>query len=93
MNHTHHLTRMIAGALLSGGVALTGLGLATAHASPAIYGPIPAGQPQPDPPGRPISASHDQPESPIVRIGAQPQPDPPGRPITAIPQIAGLARP
>lgn len=36
MNHHHRLTRTIVGAVLSGGIALTGLGLAsaTAHATP-----------------------------------------------------------
>jgi hypothetical protein len=45
MNTTHHLTKIIGGALLSGAVALAGFGLSsgTAHAF----------NPQPDPPGRP----------------------------------------
>ncbi len=86
MNHSHHATRTVAAALLSGGVALAGLGLATAtaYAGPANGVPIPAFNPQPEPPGRPGAATNSQPESPGVRVGFNPQPDPPGRPTTKV---------
>ncbi len=60
--------KVIAGALLSGGVALAGFGLATGTAN--------AFNPQPDPPGRHISVTQ---HGPIRAFN--PQPDPPGRHI------------
>jgi hypothetical protein len=50
MNITRSLKKMIVGALLSGGIAVAGLGLTagTAHAF----------NPQPDPPGRSIPTGH-----------------------------------
>jgi len=60
--------KIMAGALLSGGLAAAGLGLATGTAN--------AFNPQPDPPGRHISVIQ---HSPIRAFN--PQPDPPGRHI------------
>ena len=62
--------KFIAGALLSGGVALAGFGLATGTAN--------AFNPQPDPPGRHISAIQHGPTKAF-----NPQPDPPGRHLPA----------
>jgi hypothetical protein len=64
MNTPHNLKRIIAGALLSGGVAVAGLGLAsgTAHAF----------DPQPDPPGKPINGQPEAPGRPIT-IAVNPQ--------------------
>ena len=57
MNTHRNLTKMIAGALLSGGVAIAGFGLATGTAN--------AFNPQPDPPGVHIHpAFNPQPEPP-----------------------------
>jgi hypothetical protein len=50
MNTHRNLTKMIAGALLSAGVALAGFGLATGTAN--------AFNPQPDPPGKSAPAAH-----------------------------------
>jgi len=62
------MKRIIIAGLLSGGVALAGLGLSTGTAN--------AFNPQPDPPGDSLT-------SPIVDPGAirgfNPQPDPPGK--------------
>jgi len=69
MSTTHNMKKIIVGALLSGSVALAGMGLSmgTAHAF----------DPQPDPPGKseisPIT-------TPVVIHGFNPQPDPPGKP-------------
>jgi hypothetical protein len=71
--NTIDVTRMVAGALLSSGVALSGLGLASGTAY--------AFDPQPDPPGLHNTAVNPQPESPGVRVGFNPQPEPPGRPM------------
>ena len=64
MNTTHNVKRIIAGALLSGGVAIAGLGLAsgTAHAF----------DPQPDPPSESISGPHEASSKPSTRA-ANPQ--------------------
>jgi hypothetical protein len=72
MNHTHHLSRIVAGTLLSGGVALAGFSLpaATAHA-----GPVSAAE---------IAASNPAPESPRVRAGFDPQPEPPVKKTIAV---------
>jgi hypothetical protein len=68
MSTTHSVKRIIVGSLLSGGVALAGLGLSmgTAHAF----------HPQPDPPGK-IRGFDPQPEPPGVIRGFNPQPEPP----------------
>jgi hypothetical protein len=69
------MKQMTGKALLSGGVALAALGMATGTAH--------AFNPQPDPPGKPITAFVPQPDPPGKPITAfVPQPDPPGKPIT-----------
>jgi hypothetical protein len=59
MNTPHNLKRTIAGALLSGGVAIVGLGLAagTAQADPQSPGPFQwcPGQPLPGTPAMPVA--------------------------------------
>jgi len=66
---THSVKRIIAGSLLSGSVALAGLGLSMGTAQ--------AFNPQPDPPGK-VASTH--PVNPGEIHGFNPQPDPPGRP-------------
>ena len=67
MSTTHNLKRIIVGALLSGSVALAGLGLSMGTAQ--------AFNPQPDPPGK-VAAT--QRVNPGEMRGFDPQPDPPG---------------
>ncbi len=74
MNTTHNLKRIIAGALLSGGVAVAGLGLASGTAQ--------AFDPQPDPPGKPINGQPEAPGRPIT-IAVNPQSKWPGVQVTA----------
>jgi hypothetical protein len=62
MTTTHSVKRMLVGALLSGGIAVAGLGLSAGSAQ--------AFNPQPEPPGKPLSPGTIQ--------GFNPQPDPPG---------------
>lgn len=64
----NNMKRIIVGALLSGGIALAGLGLSmgTAHAF----------DPQPDPPGESVSSPR---LNPGVIRGFDPQPEPPVR--------------
>ena len=66
---THNVKRIIVGALLSGGVALAGLGLSTATAQ--------AFDPQPEPPGKVASLHRLNPGE--IR-GFNPQPEPPTLP-------------
>lgn len=79
MNHNRSLARTLTGIVVSGGIALTGLGLATptAHASPVGSLPILAFHPKPEPPVQPASACCPGLESPRVRVGFDPQPEPP----------------
>lgn len=76
MNANHRVMKMLAAALLSGGIAVAGLGLSSATAN--------AFNPQPDPPGRHLVALIHRLENPGVRVGFNPQPDPPGRQIRAL---------
>ena len=69
MSTTHSVKRIIVGSLLSGSVALAGLGLSMGTAQ--------AFDPQPDPPGK-VASTH--PVNPGEIHGFNPQPDPPGRP-------------
>lgn len=73
MKTKHHVTRVVAGAVLSAGVAAAGLGLTPATAN--------AFNPQPDPPGRHLAALVHRLQNLAERVGFNPQPDPPGRPI------------
>ena len=66
------MKRIIVGALLSGSVALAGLGLSTGTAQ--------AFDPQPDPPGK-VAPAHRL--NPGEIHGFNPQPDPPGHPASA----------
>jgi len=66
------MKRIIVGALLSGSVALAGLGLSMGTAQ--------AFDPQPDPPGK-VAPTHRL--SPGEIHGFNPQPDPPGHPASA----------
>lgn len=65
MNTNRNLKRMIAGVLLSGGIAVVGVGLAAGTAN--------AFNPQPEPPGLRFHATQ---HGPIRAFN--PQPDPPG---------------
>jgi hypothetical protein len=67
MSTTHNVKRIIVGSLLTGGVALAGLGLSMGTAQ--------AFNPQPDPPGK-VASAH--PNNPGEIRGFNPQPDPPG---------------
>jgi hypothetical protein len=69
------MKRIIVGTLLSGGIALAGLGLSmgTAHAF----------DPQPDPPGESVSSPR---LNPGVIRGFDPQPEPPVRTAPAVQQ-------
>jgi hypothetical protein len=73
MSTTHNMTRIVGGALLSGGVALAGLGLSMGTAQ--------AFNPQPDPPGKVASAQR---VNPGDIHGFNPQPDPPGLPVSVV---------
>jgi hypothetical protein len=73
MRTTHNMKRMVVGALVSGGVALAGLGLSMGTAQ--------AFNPQPDPPGLPASAQR---VNPGDIHGFNPQPDPPGLPASVV---------
>ncbi|MDT5183175.1 MAG: hypothetical protein QOJ20_4995 [Mycobacterium sp.] len=66
MSTTHNVKRIIVGALLSGSVALAGLGLSVGTAQ--------AFDPQPDPPGK-VAPSHRV--NPGEIHGFNPQPEPP----------------
>ena len=72
MSTTNNVKRIIVGALLSGGVALAGLGLSMGTAQ--------AFNPQPDPPGK-IRGFDPQPDPPALNPGVirgfNPQPEPP----------------
>jgi hypothetical protein len=72
MSTTHNVRRIIVGALLSGSVALAGLGLSMGTAQ--------AFDPQPDPPGK-VAPSHRLSLGEIH--GFNPQADPPGLPASA----------
>jgi hypothetical protein len=72
--NTKRTLKLLAGALLSGGIVVAGLGLATGTAN--------AFNPQPDPPGRHISIFQ---RGPITAFN--PQPDPPGRHLPHLPSI------
>jgi hypothetical protein len=71
----NNMKKIIVGALLSGGVALAGMGLSmgTAHAF----------DPQPDPPGESVSSPR---LNPGVIRGFNPQPEPPVRTAPAAQQ-------
>ena len=71
MSTTHRVKRTIVGALLSGSVALAGLGLGMGTAQ--------AFNPQPDPPGTSKL-------NPGVIRGFNPQPEPPVHPAPALQQ-------
>jgi hypothetical protein len=69
---THEMKKMVGKAVLTGGVALVGLGLATGTAQ--------AFNPQPDPPGKPIAIAVNPPDASRVGIIAvNPQPERPDR--------------
>ncbi|HEX9499435.1 MAG TPA: hypothetical protein VF926_13935 [Mycobacterium sp.] len=72
MSTTQNVKRIIVGALLSGSVALAGLGLSMGTAQ--------AFDPQPDPPGK-VAPSHRLSLGEIH--GFNPQADPPGLPASA----------
>jgi hypothetical protein len=77
MTAIHIMKKVVGTALLSGSVALAGLGLASGTAS--------AFNPQPDPPGQPGAvAVNPQPDSPGNRVAFNPQPEPPVRPQIAV---------
>ena len=80
MSTNHNVMRIIAGALLSGSVALAGLGLSMGTAQ--------AFNPQPDPPGKVAPA---QKLNPGEIHGFNPQPDPPGLPAAAVQRGTPLA--
>ena len=67
MSTTHNMKRFIVGSLLSGSVAVAGLGLRMGTAQ--------AFNPQPDPPGK-VAATYGV--NPGEIRGFDPQPDPPG---------------
>ena len=69
MSTTHNVKRIIVGALLSGSVAMAGLGLSMGTAQ--------AFDPQPEPPGK-VAPSHEL--YPGEIHGFDPQPEPPGLP-------------
>lgn len=70
---THGMLKLVGTALLSGAVALAGLGLATGTAQ--------AFNPQPEPPGKPItSAVHPPDVNTGGIIAVNPQPQRPSRP-------------
>jgi hypothetical protein len=77
MTATHNMKKMPVKALLSGSLALAGLGLASGTAQ--------AFNPQPDPPGKPITvAVNPQFTSPGSLRGFNPTPEPPGKPIAGV---------
>ena len=78
MSTTHNVKRIIVGALLSGSVALAGLGLSMGTAQAFDPQPEPPGKirgfdPQPDPPASVPSSRL----NPGVIRGFNPQPEPP----------------
>jgi hypothetical protein len=65
---THDMKKMIGKAVVTGGVALVGLGLATGTAQ--------AFNPQPDPPGKPIAIAVNPPDTSrggIIAVNPQPE--------------------
>ena len=79
MSTTHNVKRIIVGALLSGSVALAGMGLS--------MGTVQAFDPHPDPPGK----SEISPKlNPGVIRGFNPQPEPPVR-VAPATQQGGLS--
>jgi hypothetical protein len=75
---TKNVKRIIAGAVLSGGVAMVALAMSTGTAS--------AFNPQPDPPGK---VAYQQHLNPGEIHGFNPQPDPPGLTAPAIATTQG----
>jgi hypothetical protein len=73
MMSSHNMKRIVVGALLSGSVALAGLGLSMGTAQ--------AFNPQPDPPGKAAAAQR---VNPGEIHGFNPQPDPPGLPASVV---------
>jgi hypothetical protein len=73
MMSSHNMKRIVVGALLSGSVALAGLGLSMGTAQ--------AFNPQPDPPGKVAAAQR---VNPGEIQGFNPQPDPPGLPASVV---------
>jgi hypothetical protein len=73
MSTTENVKRIVAGALLTGGVALAGLAMSAGTAQ--------AFNPQPDPPGK---VAYQQHLNPGEIQGFNPQPDPPGMPDSAV---------
>ena len=74
---TRDMKKMVGRAVLTGGVALVGLGLASGTAQ--------AFNPQPDPPGKPIAIAVNPPDTSRGGIIAvDPQPARPSRPQVAI---------
>jgi hypothetical protein len=80
MSTTNNVKRIIFGSLLSGSVALAGLGLSMGTAQ--------AFDPQPDPPGKTAPARLD----PGAIRGFNPQPDPPGLPASVAHLNPGVIR-
>jgi hypothetical protein len=68
--------KFVGKALLSAGVALVGLGLASGTAQ--------AFNPQPDPPGKPVAVAVNPPNlSKPATVGFNPQPEPPTRSVVS----------
>ena len=78
MSTIENVTRIVAGALLSGGVALAALAMSAGTAQ--------AFNPQPDPPGK---VAYQQHVNPGEIQGFNPQPDPPGLPVSAVQHAQG----
>ncbi|PXX09334.1 hypothetical protein [Mycolicibacterium moriokaense] len=73
----HNMNKMAGKILLTGSLALAGLGLASGTAQ--------AFNPQPEPPGKPINVSvNPQFTSPGTLGGFNPTPEPPGKPIAGV---------
>ena len=75
MSTTHNLKRIVIGALLSGSVALAGLGLSMGTAQ--------AFDPQPEPPGKVAPAQRQNPGE-IRAFDPQPDPPAPSLPASAV---------
>ena len=73
MSTTENIKRIVAGALLSGGVALAGLAMSAGTAQ--------AFNPQPEPPGK---VAYQQHVNPGEIQGFNPQPEPPGLSASAV---------